>query len=154
MENCRYTVVPIWKRFKLFFRLIISVNQLSIDGAVAEMCEEYETLHDQTGQPDVGGKSSSSFVPSVIKTDVPLNDDDPAHKEFLLQKYRERIEKLSQRDRLSKFCTDAGFLNVVEIGQYFMTKDIAEFSQFTDALACREYTPQEMKEHRNQKVGS
>ena len=35
---------------------------------------------------------------------------------------------------------DAGFLNVVEIGQYFMTKDIAEFSQFTDAVFCREYT--------------
>ena len=35
---------------------------------------------------------------------------------------------------------DLGFLNVVEIGQYFMTKDAAEFSQFTDAVACREYT--------------
>ena len=35
---------------------------------------------------------------------------------------------------------DAGFLNVVEIGQCFMTKDTAEFSQFTDAVACREYT--------------
>ena len=34
---------------------------------------------------------------------------------------------------------DAGFLNVVEIGQYFMTKDTAEFSQF-HAGACREYT--------------
>ena len=35
---------------------------------------------------------------------------------------------------------DAGFLNVVEIGQYFMTKDTAEFSHFTDAVACREYS--------------
>ena len=35
---------------------------------------------------------------------------------------------------------DAGFLNVVEIGQYFMTKDTAEISQFTDAVTCREYT--------------
>ena len=35
---------------------------------------------------------------------------------------------------------DAGFLNVVEIGQYFMTKDTAEFSQFTDSVACPEYT--------------
>ena len=35
---------------------------------------------------------------------------------------------------------DEGFLNVVEIGQYFMTKDAEEFSQFTDAVACREYT--------------
>ena len=34
---------------------------------------------------------------------------------------------------------DAGFLNIVEIGQYFMTKDTAEFSQF-HAVACREYT--------------
>ena len=33
---------------------------------------------------------------------------------------------------------DAGFLNVVEIGQYFMTKDTEEFSQFTNAVACRE----------------
>ena len=35
---------------------------------------------------------------------------------------------------------DAGFLNVVEIGQYFMTKDTEEFSQFTNAVACRAYT--------------
>ena len=30
------------------FRIIVSVNQLSLYGAVAEMCEEYETLHDRT----------------------------------------------------------------------------------------------------------
>ena len=35
---------------------------------------------------------------------------------------------------------DAGFFNVVEIGQYFMTKDSADLSQF-HAVACREYTP-------------
>ena len=29
----------------------------------------------------------------------------------------ERIEKLSQQDKLSEFCMDAGFLNIVEIGQ-------------------------------------
>ena len=86
-------------------------------------------------------KSSTSFVRSVIKTNVPLDDDDPAHDEFLLlQRYGERIEKLSQQDRLSKFCTDAGFPTTVEIGQYFMTKNTEEFSQFTDSVACREYT--------------
>ena len=35
---------------------------------------------------------------------------------------------------------DAGFLNVVEIGQYFMTKDRGDLTQF-HAVACREYTP-------------
>ena len=101
------------------FRTITSVNQLSLYGAVAEICEEYESFHDRTVKPVVGGQSSSSFVPSVIKTNVPLNSDDLAHKELLLQRYRERIEKLSQQDRLSKFRMDAGFLNVVEIVTVF-----------------------------------
>ena len=39
----------------------------------------------------------------------------------------------------SKFCMDAGFLNVVEIGQYFMTKDTGDLTQF-NTVACREYT--------------
>ena len=123
------------------FRTITSVNQLSFYGAVAEVCEEYESYDDRTGGPAVRGQSSSSFVPSVIKTNMPLNDDDPALKEFLLQRSRERIEKFSQQDRLSKFCMDAVFLKTVEVGQYFMTKHTDEFLQFTDSsVACREYT--------------
>ena len=34
---------------------------------------------------------------------------------------------------------DAGFVHVVEMGQYFMTKDTGDFTQFHTA-ACREYT--------------
>ena len=49
------------------------------------MCEEYENFHDRTGQPVVGGQSSSSFVPSVNKTEVPLDCDDRARKDLLLQ---------------------------------------------------------------------
>ena len=85
------------------------------------------------------GQSSSSLVLSVIKTEVPWDCDDPANQYLLLQQYGERIEKLSQQDKLSKCCVDAGFQNVVEIGQYFMTKDTADLSQF-HAVACREYT--------------
>ena len=114
---------------------IETANQLSLYGAIAEMCEEYESLHDRSGRPDkVIGQS---IVLSEIKTEVPLENDDPAYQNFLLQQYEERIERLSQQDRLSKFCMDAGFLSVVEIGQYFMTKDTGE--QF-HAVACREYT--------------
>ena len=56
MENCRYTMQPIWKRLRLLFRKIVSANQLSLYGAVAEMCEEYETLRDISGQPVVKGE--------------------------------------------------------------------------------------------------
>ena len=31
-------------------------------------------------------------------------------------------------------------MTTVEVGQYFMTKDNEEFLQFTDSVACREYT--------------
>ena len=86
------------------------------------------------------GQSSSSLVLSVIKTEFLWIMITLLAKIFYCKKYGERIEKQSQQNKLSKFCMDAGFLNVVEIGQYFRTKDTAEFSQFTDAVACREYT--------------
>ena len=79
-------------------------------------------------------------MPSVIKTEVLLDCDDRARQDLLLQQYGERIEKLSHQDKLSKVCTDAGFLTFVEVGQYFMTKDTQEFSQFTNTVACREDT--------------
>ena len=41
------------KTIETVFRIIVSANQLSLYGAVAEMCEEYETLHDRLGRPDV-----------------------------------------------------------------------------------------------------
>ena len=85
------------------------------------------------------GQSSSSLVLSAIKAEVPFDSDDPAYTIFLLRQYEERIEKLSQQDKLSKFCMDAGFLSVVENGQYFMTKDTADLSQF-NTVARREYT--------------
>ena len=119
------------------FRTIISANQLSLYGAVANICEEYESLHDRSGRPDV--LMGQSIVLSEIKAEVPLESDDPAYRNLLLHRYEERIETLSQENRVSKFCMDAVFISVVEIGQYFMTKDTAEFSQFR-AVACCEYT--------------
>ena len=40
------------------FRIITSVNQLSLYGAVAERCEECESLHERTERPVVMGQSS------------------------------------------------------------------------------------------------
>ena len=34
---------------------------------------------------------------------------------------------------------EAGLVHVVEVGQYFITKDTGEFGQFR-SVACREYT--------------
>ena len=85
-------------------------------------------------------QSDSVFVPaSWLTKTTPPSTDDPA-QEDLLRKYQERGERLSQQNRVIKICTDAGFLTTVGVGQYFMTKDTEEFSQFTESAACREYT--------------
>ena len=117
------------------FRIIAFANQLSLYGAVANMCEEFESHQDRSGQPDV--LMGQSIVLSEIKAEVPLESDIQSHQNLLLQQHEERIKLLSQENKVSKFCMDAGFIHVVEIGQYFMTKDTEE--QFF-ARACREYT--------------
>ena len=97
-ENCRYILLPIKKQLRLF-RTIVSASQLSLYGAVAKMCGEYESLHDRSGQPDkVMGQS---IVLSEIKAEIPLENDDPANQNFLLQRYEERIKSLSQTDRVN-----------------------------------------------------
>ena len=78
-----------------------------------------------------------SIVLSEIKAEVPLDNDIPSQQNLLLQRYEERIKLLSQENKVSKFWMDAGFVHVVEVGQYFMTKDTKE--QFF-TWACREYT--------------
>ena len=78
-----------------------------------------------------------SIVLSENKAEVSLESENTSHHQILWQQYEERIKLLSQENKVSKFCMDAGFIHVVEVGQYFMTKDTKE--QFF-ASACREYT--------------
>ena len=86
----------------------------------------------------------------LMKTFTPSTDD-PA-QEDLLQKYQERVERLSQQNCVIKICTDAGFLTTVEVGQYLMTEDTGEFLQIQWHVVS---TPcQGTKIHLNLKVGS
>ena len=58
------------------FRIIVSANQLSLYGAVANVCEEFETHQDRSGQPDV--LMGQSIILSEIKAEVPLDNDTPS----------------------------------------------------------------------------
>ena len=76
------------------------------------MCEECESLHDRSGQPDVF--MGQSIVLSEIKAEVPLVNDDPAYRNFLLQRYEERIESLSPTDKV-KFVWMQHFYVLLEL---------------------------------------
>ena len=59
------------------FRTIISVNQLSICGAVSDLCEEYKACQVRTGKLVLAGQSDPLFEPASLltKTPSPLTDD-------------------------------------------------------------------------------
>ena len=59
--------------------------------------------------------------------------------QIIWQQYIQQVESLSPENKVSKFCKEAGFMGVVEVGQYFVTKDTGDFRQFR-SVACREYT--------------
>ena len=117
------------------YRIILSVNQLSIYGAVAAICDEYESHQDSTGQPVI--LVGQSIVLGEIKAEVPVHDEEPRDDQIILQQYVQQVESLSPENRVSKFCKEAGFMRVVEVGQYLVTRDAGEFQQ---TVACREYT--------------
>ena len=72
------------------FRIIISVNQLSIYGAVAGLCEELENHQDGSGEPEI--LMGQSIVLGEIKAEVPLQNENSLNHQILWQQYMERIE--------------------------------------------------------------
>ena len=104
------------------------------------MCDEYKACHVRTERPVLARQSDPLFEPASLLMKTPTLSTEDLVQEGLLQKYQERVERLSQQNRVIKICTDAGFLTTVGVGQYFMTKDTDEFLQFTESVACREYT--------------
>ena len=116
-------------------RIILSVNQLSVYGAVAAICEEYDDQPDSAGEPVI--LEGQSIVLGEVKAEAPAREEFEDSK-IILQKYFQQVQSLSPENRLSKFCKEARFMSVVEVGQYFVTRSASEFLLHT--VACREYT--------------
>ena len=119
------------------YRIILSVNQLSVYGAVAAVCEEFEDHQDRTGEPVI--LMGQSIVLGEVKAEAPLHNENPMNDQIIWQQYIQQVESLSPENKVSKFCKEAGFMCVIEVGQYFVTKDTGDFTQFR-SVACREYT--------------
>ena len=119
------------------YRIILSVNQLSVYGAMAAVCEEFEGRQDRSGEPEI--MMGQTVVLGEVKAEAPLHNENPMNDQIIWQQYIQQVESLSPENKVSKFCKEAGFMRVVEIGQYFVTKDTGDFRQFR-SVACREYT--------------
>ena len=100
---------------------------------MAAICDEYEGHPDSTGQPVI--LVGQSIVLGEIKAEVPAHDEEPREDQIVWQQYIQQVESLSPENRLSKFCKEAGFMRVVEVGQYFVTRNASEFQH---TRACRD----------------
>ena len=119
------------------FRIIISVNQLSIYGAVAAVCEEFENHQERSGELEI--LMGQSIVLGEVKAEAPLNNENPMNDQIIWQQYIQQVESLSPESEVSRFCKEAGFMRIVPVGQYLVTKDTGDFRQLR-SVAYREYT--------------
>ena len=104
-------------------------------------------------RPVLAGQSDPLFEPADLLITTPSPSIEIPAQEIFISKVQRTSGKALTTRPIEKICTDAGFLTTVEVGQYFMTKDTEEFSQFTDSVACREYILPRDENHLTQKVG-
>ena len=105
---------------ELILRRILSAVQLSVYGAVADMCREVSKDTMASGKPEAHDPLESIEIPTELPTADPRTD--VQRRRNLLQEYEQQFEQLSDDQKLSKLCSNAGLKTVVR-GQYFMTLD-------------------------------
>ena len=86
------------------FRTVIPVNQLSIYGAVSDLCEEYGSCQTRTGRLVVAEHSDPHFAPADLLIMTPTPSIEILAQGNLLQKHEERVEKLPQPDQWIEIC--------------------------------------------------
>ena len=111
------------ENIELLLRTVISANQLSIYGAIADLCDEapkrIRTLERWKSLPS-----------SLWQKFLPRNGSG--------ETYGKSASKLSEDLKSPKLCSDAG-LKFVEREQYFYTLETEEGQRMQHL--CREYTP-------------
>ena len=64
------------------YRIILSVNQLSVYGAVAAVCEEFESHQDRSEEPEI--LMGQSIVLGEVKAEAPLHNESPMNDQITM----------------------------------------------------------------------
>ena len=88
------------------------------------------------------------------KAETPLHNENPMNDQTTWQQYIQQVESLSPENKVSKFCKEAGFMRVVEVGQYFVTKDTGDFRTISfSGFVANTLLPRDDQSFLNQKDG-
>ena len=83
------------------YRIILSVNQLSIYGAVAAICDEYDDQPDSMGEPVI--LEGQSIVLGKIKAEVPVQDKGMKMPKFLCKIISNKSIRFHQKTNWRNF---------------------------------------------------
>ena len=91
-----------------FCRNGISVNQLSIPGAVADLCKESARDSPSAGKPAENENLESMVVPTEFPYAYTLSQTDVDVQGKLLREDDQKFAELPEQQKLTKLCSDAG----------------------------------------------
>ena len=115
--------------------LVISVNQPSIYGVVADLCKE---LDPDSRNHNEGEISESLVIPTEIPNANAISQSSTSLAQGdLLQNYERKFAEIIDDQKWSRLCKDAGFLKKIKKVQFVIA--IEEGSSILQT-ACREYT--------------
>ena len=122
--------------------MVVSVNQLSLYGAVADMIEELPVGRRVPEKPVASRQlDKQEIITQPLLEEVQANEERQGN---LLQQHEQRFEKLSEDQKLSRLCSEAG-LRLVEVGQFFFYSLPSPRGEPNSSL-CREKTlPRDQK---------
>ena len=89
-ESCLYTSVLDQDTVDTIYRIILSVNQLSVYGAVAAVCEEFEDHQDRTGELVI--LVGQSIALGEVKAEAPVHDENAMNDQIIWQQNIQQIE--------------------------------------------------------------
>ena len=122
----------------MILRTVIAVNQLSVHGAVADLCRQLARNSRSTGKPAANENLESMGIPTEFPTANPFSQTDAEVQGNLLREYEQRFAELPEQQKLTKLCSNAVFSKNIEKGQLFITLDDDAPDDMNGS--CREYT--------------
>ena len=100
------------QNIELLLQMVISVNQLSSYGAVADMIAESAVGQKALGKPAASGQLDKQEIISQLPlAEMQANEERQGN---LMQEYEQRFEKMSEDQKLSRLCFETG-LRIVQV---------------------------------------
>ena len=95
---------------ELILRTVVSVNQLSLCRAAADLCGEVARNSRGTGKPAANDNLESMLKPTEFLAANSVSQTDAEEQGNLLREYEQKIAELPEQQKLTKLYSNAGFL--------------------------------------------